>query len=489
MRSRRLASNSMLLVASLAVLAGLVPACQSSPEASRPGPPVEGRGPEPAEGELEEQISKTERRLLALSQARAAGTLGQTGALASYPAAGWAGEILMHRQADDWEPAIAADPNAPFVYILHNRFGGATACRNSCPDPAMILHVSRNGGKTFGPDRFICECRNVQGQWDPLVEVVPDTGAVYAVFMNDFDIQFSKSLDHGRTWSTPAPIYGNVAWGDKPNMGTSADGRDVYVGFNGPTGGDSYVAVSHDAGGTWTQVRTVSTKRYYFAYGAAVLSDGTALLSEISFSYSGPAQTAEGPIQVHVLRSTDEGATWSDTVVDTLALGPSCPSAGCYPDFWDSGPALAADAEGNLVFVYNGARREGGPMRVYASSSTDGGATWSDRVPLSPAGVNAADPAAAGTGSGDVRVWYMDQRTGRWNVWYRASADLGATWSRAVRISDVRSGTAYKNAKGFLEAYGDYGEIAITSRGKAVAVWGEGISYNGPGGVWFNRQT
>ena len=128
-------------------------------------------------------------------------------------------------------------------------------------------------------------------------------------------------------------------------------------------------------------------------------------------------------------------------------------------------------------------------MRVYASSSTDGGSTWSDRVPISPAGVNAAYPAAAGTGSGDVRVWYMDQRTGRWNVWYRASVDLGATWSRAVRISDVRSGTAYKNAKGFLESYGDYGEIAVTSAGKAVAVWGEGASYNGPGGVWFNRQT
>ncbi len=272
--------------------------------------------------------------------------------------------------------------------------------------------------------------------------------------------------------STPVPIYGNVAWGDKPNMGTSSDGRDVYVGFNAPTGGDSFAAVSHDAGETWTQV-TASTKRYYFAYGTAVLPDGTALISEISFSYSGPARAAEGPIQVHVLRSTDGGATWSDTVLDTLELGPSCPSAGCYPDFWDSGPAFAADADGDVVFVYNGARRGGGPMRVYASSSTDGGATWSDRVPMSPAGVNAAYPAAAGTASGDVRVWYMDQRLGRWNVWYRASSDLGATWSRAVRISDVRSGTAYKNAKGFLEAYGDYGEIAITSGGKAVAVWGE----------------
>ena len=41
---------------------------------------------------------------------------------------------------------------------------------------------------------------------------------------------------------------------------------------------------------------------------------------------------------------------------------------------------------------------------------------------------------------------------------------------------------------GFVELYGDYGEIAITNLGKAVAVWGEGASYTGPGGVWVNRE-
>ncbi len=168
----------------------------------------------------------------------------------------------------------------------------------------MIVNVSKDGGTTFGRDHFICECRNVRGQYDPLTEVVPGTGAVYAVFMNDFDDQFSKSLDHGRTWSRPVPIYGQVAWGDKPNLGTSADGRDVYVGFNGPTDGDSYMAVSHDAGRTWTQVKVTDGERYYFAYGAEVLPGGTAVLSEVSFTYSGPKKSAEGDMKVHVFRST-----------------------------------------------------------------------------------------------------------------------------------------------------------------------------------------
>ena len=65
----------------------------------------------------------------------------------------------------------------------------------------------------------------------------------------------------------------------------------------------------------------------------------------------------------------------------------------------------------------------------------------------------------------------------------------GSSRSAPVVISDVTSGAAYKHADGFDEVYGDYGEIAITSAGKAIATWGEGLSWVGPGGVWFNRQN
>jgi hypothetical protein len=57
-----------------------------------------------------------------------------------------------------------------------------------------------------------------------------------------------------------------------------------------------------------------------------------------------------------------------------------------------------------------------------------------------------------------------------------------------VKLSDVTAGWAYLSKRGFREPYGDYGEIAITSAGKTFAAWGEGMSYLGPGGVWFNRE-
>ena len=96
-------------------------------------------------------------------------------------------------------------------------------------------------------------------------------------------------------------------------------------------------------------------------------------------------------------------------------------------------------------------------------------------------------------GNGDVRLWYMQTSGGdnpdAWNVWYRSSKDGGSTWTQSVKISDAPAGAAgYVNATGFHEIYGDYGEIGVTSAGKTIAVWGEGYSWSGPGGCWFNIQ-
>ena len=92
-----------------------------------------------------------------------------------------------------------------------------------------------------------------------------------------------------------------------------------------------------------------------------------------------------------------------------------------------------------------------------------------------------------------MRLWYMQTAHGdnpdAWNVWYRSSANGGATWSAPVKIDDAPAGAAgYVHAGGFGEIYGDYGEIAVTNTGKTVATWGEGFSYTGPGGTWFNVQ-
>jgi len=443
---------------------------------------------------LQELSEQTDERLEAIEEAKAEGIRWRvrTKAIAAAaPTPGWVGETVADPATDDWEPAIAADPSAPFVYLMTTHFG-AKPCPGNCPVPHISVHVSSDGGRTWAPQRPLCACKG-SWQYDPVVEVVPNTGAVYAAFLNGFNVSFTKSTNHGQTWGAPVKTYGNVSWNDKPVLATSDDGRDVYLSWNGPTGGDPYIAQSHDFGQTWTQLKLVDSNMYYFAYDADVLHDGTVVFAESEIDYSGPGGAPVNQVRHHVFVSRNSGATWEDHVVDTVNVGEPCVAVGCGPDFYIGHDALSADDSGTLVLLYDGATTNLGPQQIFTRRSTDGGRTWGARVALSVAGENATSPAVESRGTGDVRAWYMQTINGddpdAWNVFYRSSANGGQTWTAPVLISDVTTGTAYKHADGFDEVYGDYGEIAITNAGKTIATWGEGLSYDGPGGVWFNRQA
>jgi hypothetical protein len=468
----------------------------AEPEAGSEGETESGVEGEVARGgaeEAQEEAELTEKRLEALAQARARGEFGRRIAPTRRAAPGWVGSQVLSSTSDDWEPAVAADPKDPYVYLLTTRYG-TRQCGDHCPTPWIPLKVSTDGGTTWGRRAALCQCSGGISQHDPIIEVVPRTGAVYAAFLNfghnSWSTVFTKSTDHGETWSNPVRVYGDVAWTDKPELTMSPSGKHVYFSWNGPSGGDLYVGISHDFGQTWTQRKLSDRKRYYYAYDARALRDGRVIFSESSLRYSG--EDVVGRVWHHAVVSGDKGHTWKNVVVAKVPLGESCVADGCSPDFYLGQTSVVRTAPGRLVFAYERPATAGDPQQVYVKTSTDGGLTWSVGVPLSVAGENATGPRLASSGGGNVRIWYM-QTTGHdpdaWNVWYRSSPDGGVNWSPPVQISDAPAGAAgYVNANGFGEIYGDYGEIAITSAGKTIATWGEGFSYTGPGGTWFNIQ-
>ena len=493
---------AVLLAALAAALAGRsddsdspgTPSAQSEPGSAEG---EEGRGERVGSEEIEEEGEVTADRLEALARARANGRFGGTVAATTNPANGWIGSQVLNDATDDWEPAVAADPSGPYVYVLTTRYGEPKTCSSHCPTPFLALSVSSDGGSTWGAQAPLCICRGSGAQYDPTIEVVPDTGEVYAVFLNadragGFSTVFTKSSDHGATWSEPVHVYGNVSWTDKPEVATNTPGRDVYVSWNGPQGGDLYVGQSHDFGATWTQQKLSDSKRYFYAYDARVLASGTVVFSESSLTYSG-SKSVDGEVWHHALISRDQGATWENVVVAKVPVGEACIAAGCSPDFYTGQTSVVSDAPGHLVLAYEGPTTSGGPQRVYVATSSDEGRTWGSGVPLSVAGENATQPRLASAGGGDLRIWYMQTAGGddpdAWNVWYRTSPNGGRSWSSPQRISDAPPGAAdYIGQSGFAEVYGDYGEIAVTNAGKTVATWGEGFSYTGPGGTWINVQ-
>ena len=389
---------------------------------------------------------------------------------------------------DDWEPSVAAGSGG-HVLRATTRYSGPRACPR-CPQPAIVLERSSDGGATWSGPRFLCRCPGVDGQFDPVL-VADDNGDFFAAWMNDFNVHFARSDDNGRTWSQPIKLHGRLAWSDKPWIGVSGDGTDVYVTFNGPghSPGAPYTVSSHDGGRTWSApipgVRR--NQLYWFAGGLTVTPSGAVFSSQDVYH-----QDYRGRAFLFVLRSLDGGRSWDKLPIAISKQGHRCPRGlGCGLGFFGPQIASASDDTGRVYVLWNEAHRKAGPTRVYLRWSDTDGQTWSKPVKVSTRSrrVDSEFPMLAATGTGDVRVAWMDDRTGRWNTWYRRSIDGGLTWSHEVRLSNRPSGAPYKSVQGFRFPYGDYGQIDIDDRGRTHAVWGESRSYIGPGGSWYTRGT
>ena len=477
------------LVGLLLVLTG--PACERGPEraaapsvTSSQASPSEGgsRGGEAEEGEAEEEGEDADR-------IDRDGVAMRTGRIRRDPAQGWGGTQIFGG-GNDWEPATAADPSAPYVYVLTTRYSGKgpLPCA-SCDLPAMAFRVSSDGGRTFGPVRYL-EPNIPGGQFDPQL-ATDAAGDVLASWMDGKSrIMFARSADHGRTWTPARVVSHGAGWGDHPWLGVSPNGLHVYIGFNHAA---SWVAQSHDGGSTWLPARQVSTEdRYYFANGTVVTDAGDVVISSSSYALPYSTVGRNAPIRVEVERSTDGGSTFSTTIVDTVEQPRGCVSDGCPFNHY-GGHAVVALTVGGLVVAYDGALRADGDQFIWVRRSADFGATWSARTRLSPKvpGVVAMNVGVAAAPDGEVRVAWQDSRAGafRWNTFVRASHDAGVSWDTAVDVSDARSGYGYLHPRGYDADYGDYMQVALTSEGSTFAVWGAGFGYAGPGGTWFNVEA
>jgi BNR repeat-like domain len=405
-------------------------------------------------------------------------------AAGAHAAGGFATEQVWQAGTDDWEPTVAVDPSSSYVYQVTTRYGGQKVCGKGL-NHCLLLRASSDGGAHWGPNRPLPATPNTTAQNDPEVKVASD-GTVYAAWLNDYDVMVARSTDHGATWTAPVDLrlQSGLHFTDKPILVISPTGTDVYVAFNAS---DSYVATSHDHGATFTiSPRTNADGLYWFAEEGAIAPNGTVMFAE-----SAEQQTGLGQTQLAVVRSSDAGAHWSTTVLATSQERPACTTAGCTVDFYGSQAAVAIDRGGKALAVYAANSVADAPLSLYARTSTDGGATWTVAQLVSSAGsaVGANFPQlATGPTQGDFRLAFMDDRNGpsAWNTWFTTTT--GSGWTAPVRLSNATTGAPYKTAAGFASPYGDYLGLAVTPAGVDYAIWGEGTSYTGPGGVWSTHD-
>ncbi|MDR2985307.1 MAG: glycoside hydrolase, partial [Nocardiopsaceae bacterium] len=193
---------------------------------------------------------------------------------------GWAGESILSLAGtgNGWEPAIAADPSAPYVYAAWMQYSGTRV--------KIYYRVSADGGTTWNAGAPICSsCSTQQGQYD-ITLATSSSGVVYATWMQGNNISFAKSTDHGSTWSLPLTVSAGV-WADKPWLTVSPSGNDIYVAWS--THGNVVVTSSHDGGATFTPPQEITNESsiYYYPNGGTVLPNGTVLFAASEYPEKG----------------------------------------------------------------------------------------------------------------------------------------------------------------------------------------------------------
>jgi hypothetical protein len=388
-----------------------------------------------------------------------------------------------YNTGDQWEPALAADGHG-HIYILFPQYGAVSGCPG-CTTPTIALVVSNDNGVSWQAPHALAASST--GQFDPQIVVDPvDRQTVYVSWLqnNKRDVMVARSQDFGGSWYLAvAERSRSNEDADRPVL--AVHGADVYVGFNHEQ--KFVVAASHDYAQNFSSV-TVNPNAvpgWSLAGGATAGPSG-----DVYFSWTAYARLRTRPVSIYVSRSTDSGLSWNTVLLDVSSAPPGCAAQSCEAEYLGAQIALASDAAGTVYALWNAGNTQGGPERIYFSSSTSGGANWSAKADVSAADdqVEHCFPAITAGVAGDVRIAWMDTRQyPLWNVFHRGSSNGGATWSAEVQLSSPVRGYDYVRPEGFRFPFGDYFSIAIDNLGNTHAVWGEGRNYKSPGSIWYTR--
>jgi hypothetical protein len=248
------------------------------------------------------------------------------------------------------------------------------------------------------------------------------------------DMYFAKSLDGGKSWTTPSIRVSDTCicdWGMHSRLVVD-DAGVIYGAWtdwrrddDGDEDYDIYFSRSTDGGETWsTNVRVNDS------------SDGSKVISSMIVA---PDQSVclvwadwrhgTSDIDVYFARSTDGGQTWTDPNIRVDDGRDGC----------QTGASLCADQEGNLYVGYSWAINSG-RYHVYLVRSTDYGETWSKPAIRIDDGrvADHSNISLKVSTTGLYAVWRM-YGAGMDNIVFSKSTDGGETWSRPVVQVDHHS--------------------------------------------------
>ena len=380
--------------------------------------------------------------------------------------------------------AIAAgDPVQSFdglgnVFYMGNNFNRGTENGNSSRfrdntgsiwvatyAPTNSADPSTDGSKYV---RTVILAKNTfgQGSFNDKTELVADpvTNNVYAAW-SDFhgsgcnQILFSRSTDHGATFSAPLKISSGICGNQGPSIAIGPAGQ-VYVGWEANTGGAFGKATNATNGAAF-----VSSSDFGQTFSKAQIVVNYPPFTSDQFSGNGARECGDD--------------------------GLSCPTGFTFPRFDLAGPFLAADnVHGTVVMAFQ-ATQPSGQGQIEYSVSSDGGGTWSSPALLAPSATGHQFFPFLAASAGRVSAIFYDSQgdpaysptrppcndaggvtSACLNVRYAESTDGGKTWSSpSTLVTDAPTNPNYEQFGGRLVPFfGDY--ITVAAQGNTVgSVW------------------
>ena len=239
-------------------------------------------------------------------------------------------------------------------------------------------------------------------------------------------IGYSFSSDGGDTWSisqlTPQIIPGAALSSDPVvAVDTSGNFYIITVSINDLTGsGELWLFKSTDEGETFNEVHEMAVSAFFEdkEWAATDLSPTSPYVNTMYCSWTRFSSNTT----ILLIKSTDEGVTWSDPV--SVSDG----SSGVQGSF----PAVSSDGELYVVW------RSSGQIRF--DKSTDGGVTFGTDLTVSTAPSawfpHMAVDLSGGPFNNYIYVVWNDERNGDDDVFLSISSDGGDTWSSALRVNN-----------------------------------------------------
>jgi BNR repeat-like domain len=414
------------------------------------------------------------------------------------------------------EPSLAIDPEDPARLLVawqqdRNFRGGALG---------ILTATSTNGGSawlTATPALTVCSGGRYDLASDPVVSIGSDRAYLAAIGIEatgsgnetsfDDEVVVSTSADGGRTWAKPVVVATSadpLISFDKETL--VADPRAPGAAYASwvryrqpsankpPQANETFFARTTDGGVTWSAPTRVYAGGSETQFHQLVsLKDGVLLDAFIE----APTLSARPPLaaRLAVVRSTDQGATWSPPVLAEEVSFTAVADPARKAQVRGTGQGvLAAAAPDGSVYLAWAEQHPGEGSFLAVARSQDEGRTWGRPVRVA-SGTSAQPfvPQVAVAGDGTVGVtWYQVIGDGvpggaldteAWAAW---STDRGSTW-RTLRLAgpfDLH--TADLTAGG--DFLGDYEGLVGTPNGFAAAYAVAGtLSRAGPTDIVFSR--